>query len=105
MPFAWFGLESVGDCCVGGHGPSGMFHRPLVRFRKPEIMTWLSFNMFTSYLVKMATQLLLQSWPMDMSEPVVMYLNTWAGCTLAESLLESIKVELKAGLIMCPLAT
>ena len=42
---------------------------------------------------------------MEMSEPVVMYLKTWVECALGESLLESCKVALKAGLIMCPLAT
>ena len=42
---------------------------------------------------------------MDMSEPVVMLLKTWADCALEESLLESCKVALKAGLMMFPLDT
>ena len=37
---------------------------------------------------------------MDMSEPVVMSLKTWADCDLEESLIESCKVALKAGLMM-----
>ena len=40
--------------------------------RKPVLMTWLCFNIFTSDLVKMATQPSSQSCPMDMSESVVM---------------------------------
>ena len=39
----------------GGVGYSGMFHRPLVRSRKPVIITWLCFKIFTSNLVKMVT--------------------------------------------------
>ena len=42
---------------------------------------------------------------MDMSEPVVMSLKTWAEYALEESLIESCKVALKAGLMMFPLAT
>ena len=82
-----------------------MFHRPLVRSRKPVIMTWLCFKVFTSNLAKMATQLSSQSFPMDISEPVVMSLKTWAYCALEDSLLESCKVVLKAGLMTFLLAT
>ena len=53
----------------------------------------------------MAVQLSSQSCPMDMSEPVVMLLKTWADCDLEESLLESCKLALKAGLMMFLLAT
>ena len=42
---------------------------------------------------------------MDMSEPVVMSLKTCADCALGDSCFESCRVALKAGLIMCPLAT
>ena len=42
---------------------------------------------------------------MDMSEPVVMSLKMWADWDLEDSLLESCRVVLKAGLLMCPLAT
>ena len=63
------------------------------------------FQDFTSNLVKMTTQSSSHSCPMDMSEPVVMSLNTWADCALEESLLESCKVALKAGLMMFLLGT
>ena len=82
-----------------------MFHRPLVRSRKPVIMTWLCFKVFTSNLAKMATQLSSQSFPIYISEPVVMSFKAWAKCALDESLFESCKVALKAGLMMFPLAT
>ena len=72
----------------------------LVRSRKPVIMTWLCFNIFTSNFVKMATQSSSQSCPMDMSEQVVMSLKTWANCALEEILLEICKVDLKASLMM-----
>ena len=49
-------LWGLGDQTYRQTGPSGMFHRPLVRYLKLEIMTWLCFKMFTSYLVKIATQ-------------------------------------------------
>ena len=42
---------------------------------------------------------------MEMSEPVVMSLKTWADCALGDSLLESFRLAMEAGLIMCPLAT
>ena len=42
---------------------------------------------------------------MDISEPVVMSLKTWAYCALEDSLLESCKVVLKAGLMTFLLAT
>ena len=42
---------------------------------------------------------------MDISEPVVMSLKTWADCVLEESLFDSCKVARKAGLMMFPLAT
>ena len=65
-----------------GMGSSGMFHRPLVRSHKPVIMTWLCFNIFTSNLVKMAMQSSSQSCLIEMREPVVVSLKTWADCTL-----------------------
>ena len=105
MLLAWFGWERFGDCWEGGLGPSGIFHRPLVRSRKTVIMTRLYFKIFTSNLVKIATQSSSQSSPMDMSEPVVMLLKTWEDCDLEESLLESCKVALKYGLMMFLLAT
>ena len=82
-----------------------MFHIPLVQSRKPAIMTWLCFKIFTSNLVKMATQSSSKSFPIDMSEPDVMLLKTWADIALEESLLESCKVALKAGLTMFLLDT
>ena len=42
---------------------------------------------------------------MDMSELVVMQLKTWADWDLEDILLDSCRVALKAGLMMCPLAT
>ena len=75
-----------------------MFHKPLVRSRKPVIMNRFCFNIFTSNLVKMATQSSLQSCLVDMSKPVVMLLKTWADCALEDSLLESCRVALKYGL-------
>ena len=38
---------------------------------------------------------------MDIREPVVMSLKTWADCALEESLFESCKVARKAGLMNC----
>ena len=68
-----------------------MFHRPLVRSRKPVIMTRLCFKIFISNLVKMATQSSSQSCPMDMSDPVVMSFKTWADCALEEVCLEVVR--------------
>ena len=42
---------------------------------------------------------------MDISDPVVMPLKTWGDCALEDSLFESCKLALKAGLMMFPLAT
>ena len=58
-------------------GSNGIFHRPLVRSRKPVIMPWFCFKFFTSNLVKMAMQSSSQSCPMDTREPVVRSLKTW----------------------------
>ena len=82
-----------------------MFHRPVIQSHKSVIMTWLCFKMFTSYLVNMETQSSSQSLPMDMSELVVISLKTWSDCALVESLLESYRVALKDGLIVCLLVT
>ena len=41
---------------------------------------------------------------MDMSEPVVMSLKTWADCAPEENLFKSCKVALKSGLMMFLLA-
>ena len=90
---------------MGGLGSSGMFHRPLVRSRKPVIIIWLCFKILMSDLVKMATHSSSQSYPMEMREPVVMLLKTWADCDLAESLFYSFKVDYKSGLMTFPLAT
>ena len=81
-----------------------MFHRPLIRSSKMVIMTWLCFNIFTSNLVKMVMQLSTQKCPMEMREPVVMSLNTWAGCALKESLFDIFKVARKLGLMKFLLA-
>ena len=82
-----------------------MFHRPLVRYRKPVIMTRLCFKIFTSNLVNMATQSSFQSCPMDMNEPVVMLLKKWADRALEDILLESCKEALKTILMMFLLDT
>ena len=42
---------------------------------------------------------------MDRSEPVAMSLKTWVDWALEDSLIESYRVALKAGLRMFPLAT
>ena len=76
MPFAWFGWECFDGCWAWGMGS------PLVWSRKTVIITWLCFNIFTSNLVKMETQSSSQSCPMEMREPVVMSLKTWADCAL-----------------------
>ena len=90
---------------LGGLGSSGIFHRPLVRSRKPVIMTWLCFKISTSNLVKMAMQSSPKSCPMEMREPVVISLKTWADCALGESLFEIFKVDRKLGLMTLPLST
>ena len=97
MPFAWFGWESRDDCLAGGLGSSRMFHRPLVWSPKTVIIIWLCFKIFTSNLVKMATQPSLKSCPMEMREPVVMLLKRWADCALVESLFGSLRVARKSG--------
>ena len=82
-----------------------MFHRPSVRSRKSVIIIWLYFKMFTSNLVKMARQFSSQSFTMDMREPVVMLLKTWADCALVEILFDSFKVACKSGLMIFLSAT
>ena len=84
---------------------NGMFHRPLVQSRKPVIITWLCFNIFTSNFVKMAMQSSSQSCPVDMKELVVNSLKTWANFALEESLFDIFKVASKLGLVTFPLAT
>jgi len=54
---------------MGAFGASGMFHRPLLGFRLPRMMTCPSLMILTSYLLKRATQSSSQSWPMEMREP------------------------------------
>ena len=88
-----------------GAGTQWDVSQALVRFRRPVIMTRLCFKIFTSNLVNMATQLSSQSCLMDTNEPVVMLLMTWTDCALEESLSESCRVVLKAGLMMFSLAT
>ena len=64
-------------------GSSGMYHRPLLWSRKPVMMTWLCFNMFTSNLVKIVKMVMfssLQNCTMKMWEPVVMSLKTCTDC-------------------------
>ena len=48
----------------------------------------------------MAAQASSHSCPMEMREPVVMPLKTWADCVLEESLFDSCKVARKASLMM-----
>ena len=88
-----------------GLGSSGIFHRPLVRLRKPVMMIWLCFKIITSHLVKMAMQSSSQSFPMDIREPVVGLLKTWADCALGERLLDILRVTHKSGFMTLPLAT
>ena len=59
-----------------------------MRSRKPVIITWFCLKLFTSNLVKMEMQLSSQSCPMEMREPVVMSLKTWADFALEESLFD-----------------
>ena len=82
-----------------------MFHNPLVRSRKPAIITLLCFKIFMSNLAKMAMQLSSQSFPMETREPVVISSKTWADCALEESLFDSFKVPFKSSLMIFPLAT
>ena len=82
-----------------------MFYRPLVQSLKPVNMTWLCFNIFKSNMVKMAMQSSSQSGPMDMREPVVMSLKTWANCALEESLFDIFKVARKSVLMILSLTT
>ena len=86
-------------------GSSGISHRPLVRSRKPVMMTWLCFNCLTSNLVNLAMQLSSQSCNMDMRDPVARSLKMWAYCALGESLLDIFKVARKSGLMTLPLDT
>ena len=86
-------------------GSSGMLHRPLLQSRKPAIMTWFCFKIFTSNLVKMTMQSSSQSCPMKMREPVVMLLKKWADCALEESFIDILKVDRKSGLMIFPLVT
>ena len=72
-----------------------------MRSRKPVIIIWLCFKIFTSNLAKMATQLLSNSCPMEMREPVAMSLKMWEDYALVESLFDSFKVAHKSGLIIC----
>ena len=81
-----------------------MFHSSLVWSRKSVIMTLLCFKIFTSNLVKMAMQLSSQSFPMEMREPVVMLLKTWADWDLEEILFDIFKVDCKSGLMILPLS-
>ena len=81
-----------------------MFHSSLVWSRKPVIMTLLCFKIFTSNLVKMAMHLSSQSFPMEMREPVVMLLKTWADWDLEEILFDIFKVDCKSGLMILPLS-
>ena len=52
----------------------------------------------------MVMQLSLQSCPMEIRDPVVMLLKTWADCALEESLFDIFKVACKLGLMIFPLA-
>ena len=76
-----------------------------MRSRKPVIMTWLCFKISQSNLVKMVMQLSSKSFPIEMREPVLMSLKTWADCALEESLFDIFKVARKSGEIILPLAT
>ena len=63
-----------------------------MRSRKPVIMTWLCFKIFTSNLVKMAMQSSSKSCPMETREPLVMSLKTWDDCAPEESLFAIFKM-------------
>ena len=76
-----------------------------MRSRKPVIMTWLRFKIFRSNLVKMAMHSSLQSFPMEMREPVVMSLKRWADFSMEEILFDIFKVARKSVLMILPLAT
>ena len=89
----------------GGMGSSEIIHRPLMRSCKPVIITWLCFNIFTSYLVKMSMQSSSQSCSMEMREPMMVFLKMWADFFLEESLFDIFKVAHKLGLMMFPFAT
>ena len=84
---------------------SGIFDRPLLRSRKPVMMTWLCFKILTLNLVKMAMQSSLQICTMEIREPVVMSLKTWADCALGEIMFDIFKVDLKSGFMTLPFAT
>ena len=82
-----------------------MFHRPLLRSRKTVIMNWFCFKIFTPNLVKMVMQLSSQICPVEMREPMLMSLKTWAECALEESLFDLFEVDRKLGLMIFLLAT
>ena len=76
-----------------------------MRPRKPVVITWFCFNIFTSNLVKIVMQFSSKRFPMEMRESVVMPLKTWADCALEESLFDIFKVARKLGLVISPMAT
>ena len=62
----------------------GRDHNPL-GIRLPVMIMLLFLRIFTSYLEKMAMQLLSQSWESEMSVPVCKSSRTKADCAAAES--------------------
>ena len=58
-------------------GASGMFHRPLVLLRWPLMIMFSFFTTLVLYFVNIAAQLLLQSWPMEMRDPVFRLSRKW----------------------------
>ena len=56
-------------------------------------------------LVNMVMQSSSQSCPMDMVEPVVRSLKTWADCALGGKLVDIFKVACRFGLMTLPLET
>ena len=76
-----------------------------MRARKLVMMNWLCFKTLTSNLVKIAMQSPSQFFTMEMREPVVKLLKTWADCALGESLFDIFKVACKSVFMTFPLAT
>ena len=73
--------------------------------RKPVIMTWLCFKIFTSNLVKIAMQLSSQRCPMEMREPVVMSWRRGRIALWKEFFFDLFKMARKFGFMILPLAT
>ena len=72
---------------------------------KPVMMTWLCFKMLMSNLAKIAMHSSLQNFSMEMRDPVVRSLKTWADCAFRESLFDIFNVTCKSGYMTLTLAT